>query len=103
MSVDFAGYSNSGLGGEDAEAYASALGEVEYISKWKAHKRYEFRVKVGACQVDQITDTKVKDVFVGRGYWGHSVKDAKVYISGQRRGMNTRLRHQQAMESVISP
>ena len=86
--VDFAGYSNSGLGGEDAEAYASALGEVEYISKWKVHKHYEFRVKVGvACQVDQITDTKVKDEFVDRGYRRHRVTDAKVYISGQRRVM----------------
>ena len=88
VSVDFAGYSNSGLGGEDAEAYANALGEVEYISKWKAHKRYEFRVKVGvACQVEQITDTKMKDEFVDRGYRRHSVTDAKVYISGQMRVM----------------
>ena len=116
------------------KVYSAHAPEVECISKGKAHKRYEFGVKVGVAvtnrsnfvlgglafpgnpydghtlstqldQVERITGTKPKEVFVDRGYRGHGVTDLQVFISGQKRGVNSRLKRllkrRQAVEPII--
>ena len=56
-------------------------------------------------QVERITGYKPQEVFVDRGYRGHGVCDSQVFISGQKRGMNARLKRllkrRQAVEPVI--
>lgn len=115
--------------------YSLHAPEVECISKGKAHKRYEFGVKVsitstnksnfivGArslpgrpydghtlqealAQTRRLTHTEIDEVFVDRGYRGHSEQRTTVYISGQRRGIKTRslkrrLKRRQAIEPII--
>ena len=99
--------------------YSLHAPEVECISKGKAHKRYEFGVKVSIAttnrggfvlggvalsgnpydghtlkpaldQVRRLTGRVIDEVFVDRGYRGHAEEEASVYISGQRRGVVTR-------------
>lgn len=99
--------------------YSLHAPEVECISKGKAHKRYEFGVKVsisstnksnfivGAqslpgspydghtlhdalAQTRRLTHTEIDEAFVDKGYRGHSEQTTTVYISGQRRGIKTR-------------
>ena len=115
------------------KVYSAHAPEVECISKGKVHKRYEFGVKVGIAvtnrsnfvlsglafsgnpydghtlstqlgQVERITETKPEEVFVDRGC-GHGVTDSQVFISGQKRGVNTQLKsllkRRQAIEPVI--
>lgn len=116
------------------KVYSAHAPEVECIGKGKVHKRYEFGVKVGVAvtnrsnfvlsslafpgnpydghtlliqlgQVERITGIKPEEVFVDRGYRGHGVTDSQVFISGQKRGMNPRLKRllkrRQAIEPVI--
>lgn len=99
--------------------YSLHAPEVECISKGKAHKRYEFGVKVGIAvtnkssfvvggmalpgnpydghtlvdcldQVRRLTGKDVGEAYVDRGYRGHGEQEAEVYISGQKRGVKTR-------------
>jgi IS5 family transposase len=115
--------------------YSLHAPEVECISKGKAHRRYEFGVKASIAttnrsnfvvggmalpgnpfdghtlrkaldQVRQLTGSVIDEVFVDRGYRGHSEEDATVYISGQKRGIKTTrvkqsLKRRQAIEPVI--
>ena len=115
--------------------YSLHAPEVECLSKGKAHKRYEFGVKVsisstnksnfivGALslpgspydghtlqhaltQTRRLTNTKIDEAFVDRGYRGHGEEITQVYISGQRRGIKTRslrkrLKRRQAIEPII--
>ena len=116
------------------KVYSAQAPEVECISKGKPHKRYEFGVKVGIAvtnlsnfvigslafpgnpydghtlaaqlvQVERITGYKPQEVFVDRGYRGHGVCDSQVFISGQKRGINARLKRllkrRQAVEPII--
>ena len=57
-------------------------------------------------QVVRMTGERLREVFVDRGYRGHGVEDAQVYLSGQRRGVTTqrlkrRLKRRQAIEPII--
>ena len=112
--------------------YALHEPEVDCISKGKARVRYEFGTKVSIAtthregfvigmramagnpydghtlrealeQVEILTDTRPRRAFVDRGYRGHGVETAEVYISGQRRGMTPALRRDLRRRSAIEP
>jgi IS5 family transposase len=112
--------------------YALHEPEVDCISKGKARVRYEFGTKVSVAtthregfvvgmrsmpgnpydghtlpealeQVEILTGTRTKRAFVDRGYRGHGVETADVYISGQRRGMTPALRRDLRRRSAIEP
>jgi IS5 family transposase len=95
--------------------YSLHAPEVECISKGKAHKRYEFGVKVGMAttskgnwivgiqafpgnpydghtlektleQMERLTSKPVREVFVDKGYRGHGYTgEAEVHIVGTRK------------------
>ena len=106
--------------------------EVEFISKGKAHKRYEFGVKasfattnkqgfvVGARsyphnpydghtledqlqQAETLTGVKPERCYVDRGYRGHGITRTKVFISGQRRGVTPTIKKELKRRSAIEP
>ena len=57
-------------------------------------------------QVEILTDTRPKRVFVDRGYRGHGIEPASgtaVFISGQRRGMTRALKRALRRRSAIEP
>ncbi len=112
--------------------YSLHAPEVECIAKGKAHKKYEFGVKVsltatqkknfivGALslpgnpydghtlgkalhQVRKLTGTRPQQCFVDRGYRGHEVKNTRVYIAGQRRGITPALRRALKRRNAIEP
>jgi len=98
--------------------YSIHAPEVECISKGKAHKRYEFGVKVGMAttskgnwvvgiqafpgnpydghtlektleQVERLTGKKSKEVYVDKGYRGHGYEgETQVHIVGTRKMKN---------------
>ncbi len=112
--------------------YSLHAPEVECISKGKAHKPYDFGVKasiavtnkegfvIGAqsCpgnpydghtllpqleQIKQFTAVQPEQCFVDRGYRGHEVKDTKVFISGQKRGVTRSIKKALKRRSAIEP
>jgi len=112
--------------------YALHEPEVDCISKGKARVRYEFGCKVSVAtthregfvvgmrampgnpydghtlrealeQVEILTDTRPRRAFVDRGYRGHGVETADIFISGQRRGMTPALRRDLRRRSAIEP
>jgi IS5 family transposase len=112
--------------------YALHEPAVDCISKGKARVRYEFGTKVSVAtthregfvvgmrampgnpydghtlrealeQVEILTDTRPRRAFVDRGYRGHGVETADVFISGQRRGMTPALRRDLRRRSAIEP
>lgn len=112
--------------------YSLHAPEVECIAKGKAHKKYEFGVKVSVAitnrdnfvvgmfaehgnpydghtlpkaleQVKQITGQAVKRCFVDRGYRGHSVSETEVLISGRRRGLTPQMKKELKRRSAIEP
>jgi IS5 family transposase len=95
--------------------------EVECIAKGKAHKPYEFGVKVGVvstskesfvigmqslpgnpydgqtlsaslAQVERLTGVLPKEANVERGYKGHGVDETTVWIAGAKRGVTTSIK-----------
>lgn len=98
--------------------YSIHAPEVECISKGKAHKRYEFGVKVGMAttskgnwvvgiqafpgnpydghtlektleQMERLTGKQAKEVYVDKGYRGHGyTRDTQVHIVGTRKMKN---------------
>lgn len=99
--------------------YSFHAPEVECISKGKAHKKYEFGVKVGitvtnksnfvlgarsfpgnpydghtlhSCleQAEILSGTRAKEAFVDLGYRGVEVDGVTIYKARQKRGINTR-------------
>lgn len=120
---------------DKGKLYSLHAPEVECLSKGKSHKRYEFGVKASIAvtnksnfviggmalpgnpydghtlvtalsQVRRITNRQIDEVFVDRGYRGHSESESTVYISGQKRGIKTArlkrsLKRRQAIEPVI--
>ncbi len=99
--------------------YSFHAPEVECIAKGKAHKKYEFGVKVGitvtnksnfvlgarsfpgnpydghtleSCleQAEILSGTRAKEVFVDLGYRGVGVPNVTIYKARQKRGINTR-------------
>lgn len=112
--------------------YSLHAPEVECIAKGKAHKKYEFGVKVSVAatnrdnfvvgmfaehgnpydghtlsraleQVKRIAGAGVERCFVDRGYRGHGVAETGVYISGRRRGMTPQIRKELKRRSAIEP
>jgi IS5 family transposase len=98
------------------KVYSVHAPEVECLAKGKAHKQYEFGVKVSVAstnrdnfvvgmqampgnpydghtlqtaveQTTALTGTVPKQVFVDRGYRGHRFHQLKVWIAGARRGV----------------
>lgn len=112
--------------------YSLHAPEVECIAKGKAHKKYEFGVKVSLAvtqrdnfivgalalpgnpydghtllaalnQVEKLTGTRPERCFVDRGYKGHGIEDAQVYIAGQKRGLTRALRRALKRRNAIEP
>jgi IS5 family transposase len=112
--------------------YSLHAPEVECIAKGKAHKKYEFGIKVGLAatqrdnfivgaqalpgnpydghtlkgalqQVQRLTGTKPERCFVDRGYRGHDVNETEVYIAGQKRGITRALRRALKRRNAIEP
>jgi len=100
--------------GDHGKVYSVQVPEVECIAKGKAHKRYEFGVKVGIVttskesfviglqalpgnpydghtlkgsleQVVRITGHLPTEAYVDRGYKGHGLDTVKVWIAGAKR------------------
>ncbi len=99
--------------------YSVHAPEVECIAKGKAHKKYEFGVKVGitvtqasnfvlgarslpgnpydghsleTCleQAEILSGVRAQQAFVDKGYRGAKVDGVTIYTAGQRRGVKTR-------------
>lgn len=112
--------------------YSLHAPEVECIAKGKAHKKYEFGVKVSVAttnrdnfvvgmlaehgnpydghtlsraldQVRKITGEAVKRCFVDRGYRGHGVTDCDVLISGRRRGLTSQMKKELKRRNAVEP
>ena len=112
--------------------YSMHAPEVECIAKGKAHKKYEFGVKVSVAttsrdnfvvgmqalpgnpfdghtlsealgQVCRVTGILPERCYVDRGYRGHGVSKTEVFISGQRRGITPTIRRELRRRSAIEP
>src|SRR6201989_301316 len=117
---------------DHAKLYALHAPEVECLAKGKAHKRYEFGVKVSVAvtnreglvlgmlalpgnpydghtlsaalaQVERMTGVAVARTYVDRGYRGHGLDSRRVFISGQRRGVTAPTRGERRRRSAIEP
>lgn len=119
---------------DKGKVYSMHAPEVECIAKGKAHKPYEFGVKVGVVstskesfvvgmkslpgnpydghtlsasleQVERLTGVMPKEAYVDRGYKGHGVDGATVWIAGAKRGVTAsikkKLKRRNAVEPVI--
>jgi IS5 family transposase len=117
---------------DHAKLYALHAPEVECLAKGKAHKRYEFGVKVSIAatnreglvlgmlalpgnpydghtlasalgQVERMTGTTVERAYVDRGYRGHGLDYRRVFVSGRRRGVTPTIRRELRRRSAIEP
>jgi len=115
------------------KVYSVHAPEVECIGKGKVHKKYEFGCKVSVvttssqcwvvgieaqhgnpydgstlkgaiAQMERISGSRPKEVFVDRGYKGsdHHPEDVDVYLSG-RRGLSPSLKKHLKRRSAIEP
>ena len=113
--------------------YSLHAPEVECLSQGKAHKRYEFGVKVSLAttlnegfvvgarsfpgnpydghtlteqleQVSILCDQTPEEAFVDRGYRGHGHSgDTRVFIAGQTRGITAKQRQRLRRRNSIEP
>lgn len=112
--------------------YSLHAPEVECIAKGKAHKRYEFGVKVSIAttnrsnlvvgaqslpgnphdghtltnalqQVQRLTGQRPRRCYVDLGYRGHDVTDVEVYKARQRRGVTQSIRRELKRRNAIEP
>jgi IS5 family transposase len=117
---------------DHAKLYALHAPEVECLAKGKAHKRYEFGVKVSVAatnreglvlgmlalpgnpydghtlasalaQAERLSGAAVARVYVDRGYRGHGLDEQRVFISGRRRGVTPSIRRELKRRSAIEP
>src|SRR5579863_4178330 len=117
---------------DHGKLYALHAPEVECLAKGKAHKRYEFGVKVSVAttnreglvigmmalpgnpydghtlnaalaQIERMTGVAVARAYVDRGYRGHGLEHRRVFISGQRRGVTPTIRRELRRRSAIEP
>ena len=118
---------------DTGKLYSLHAPEVECLAKGKAHKKYEFGVKVSvavtnrsgfvlgmmalpgnpydghtlqaaAGQVERLTGTPVARLYVDRGYRGHNDRGKdRVFLSGQRRGLTPTIRKELRRRSAIEP
>jgi len=114
------------------KVYSVHAPEVECIAKGKAHKRYEFGVKVGIVttskdnfivgmqslpgnpydghtlhtaltQTQRITGVIIKEAYVDRGYKGHKAEQAHVWIAGTKRGVTAAIKRKLKRRNAIEP
>ena len=114
------------------KVYSVHAPEVECIAKGKAHKQYEFGVKVGVVstskesfvvgihalpgnpydghtlgpsleQVERLTGQAPKEAYVDRGYRGHQVSRLKVWIAGAKRGVTVAIKQKLKRRNAIEP
>jgi len=112
--------------------YALHAPEVECIAKGKAHKRYEFGVKVSIAttnrsnlvvgamslpgnpydghtlgsalkQVERLTRQRPERCYVDLGYRGHDVTDVEVFKARQKRGVTGSIRRELKRRNAIEP
>ena len=112
--------------------YALHAPEVECIAKGKAHKRYEFGVKVSIAttnrsnlvvgaqslpgnpydghtlssalaQVERLTGVRSERCYVDLGYRGHDVTDVEVFKARQKRGVTGSIRRELKRRNAIEP
>ena len=118
--------------GDAPKIYSVHAPEVECIAKGKAHKKYEFGVKVGlvstskesfvlgckalhgnpydghtlqSCldQAQSMTNAKIEEVYVDRGYKGHGITSVKVWIAGAKRGVTDKIKSKLKRRNAIEP
>src|SRR6267154_1820076 len=114
------------------KVYSVHAPEVECIAKGKAHKRYEFGVKVGIVstskesfvigmhalpgnpydghtlqssleQVKRITGQLPTEAYVDRGYKGHGIETLSVWIAGAKRGVTAAIKRKLKRRNAIEP
>jgi len=113
--------------------YSLHAPEVVCIAKGKAHKRYEFGCKVGlaatnreglflaaiafegnpydghtlkatAVQTEAMTGVAIERIYADKGYRGHDYDgEAKVMLSGHKRGLTPTMRRELKRRSAIEP
>jgi len=112
--------------------YALHAPEVECIAKGKAHKRYEFGVKVSIAttnrsnlvvgaqslpgnpydghtlstaleQVERLTGQRPERCYVDLGYRGHDVTAVEVFKARQKRGVTRSIRRELKRRNAIEP
>ncbi len=117
---------------DSKKVYSVHAPEVECIAKGKAHKRYEFGVKVSVAstskdnfvvgmralpgspydghtlkaslqQVAALTGIAPTQAFVDRGYRGHDADRLTVWIAGARRGVTTAIQKKLKRRNAIEP
>ncbi|BCT69125.1 IS5 family transposase [Nitrosospira sp. NRS527] len=118
---------------DKGKVYSVHAPEVECIAKGKAHKPYEFGVKVGVVstskesfvvgmqalpgnpydghtleaslqQVKRLTGIAPKEVYVDRGYRGHGLAEpVKVWIAGAKRGVTVAIRKKLKRRNAVEP
>ena len=105
---------------------------MECIAKGKAHKRYEFGVKVSIAttnrsnlvvgaqslpgnpydghtlssalaQVERLTGVRSERCYVDLGYRGHDVTDVEVFKARQKRGVTRSIRRELKRRNAIEP
>lgn len=114
------------------KVYSMHAPETECISKGKAHKKYEFGVKVGVVstsresfvvgmralpgnpydghtlkasldQVGRLTGRLPKEAYVDRGYKGHGITGTEVWIAGARRGVTPSIKKKLKRRNAVEP
>lgn len=117
---------------DKGKVYSMHAPEVECIAKGKAHKPYEFGIKVGIVstskesfvvgmqalpgnpydghtlkesltQVGRLTGIVPKEAYVDRGYKGHGVDDTAVWIAGAKRGVTTAIKKKLKRRNAVEP
>ena len=117
---------------DHGKVYSMHAPEVECIAKGKAHKPYEFGIKVGIVstskesfvvgvkslpgspydghtlnecleQTERLTGTLPKEAYVDRGYKGHGVNDTAVWIAGAKRGVTTAIKKKLKRRNAVEP
>lgn len=118
---------------DKGKVYSVHAPEVECIAKGKAHKPYEFGVKVGVVstskesfvvgmkslpgnpydghtlqasleQAQRLTGIVPKEAYVDRGYRGHGIMhEARVWIAGAKRGVTVAIHKKLKRRNAVEP
>ncbi len=112
--------------------YSVHAPETECIAKGKAHKRYEFGVKVSIAstsadnfvvgmtalpgrpydghtlkqaieQVIKLTGIEPREAYVDRGYKGHKLGTLSVWIAGMKQGVTAAIKKKLKRRNVVEP
>jgi IS5 family transposase len=117
---------------DNDKLYSVHAPETECIAKGKAHKKYEFGVKVSIAstsadnfvvgmqalpgrpydghtlkqaieQVAALTGTLPKEAYVDRGYKGHKLGVLSVWIAGAKRGVTAAIKKKLKRRNAVEP